>query len=113
MEMKLLSDISNPAINPSIGTFGRLDAVKTLQLFLTNFLVLAFGVSGLIAFAMLLWGGLEYIIAGGDKERTQNASKKITSALIGLVLVFSIFAIISVIQLLFGIDLLHIKIPTI
>ena len=39
---------------------------------------------------MLLWGGIGYITAGGDKEATQNASKRISAALIGLAIAFYI-----------------------
>jgi hypothetical protein len=51
--------------------------------------------------------------AGGDKEATQKATKRISTALIGLTILFSVFAIIFVIESLFGISLTKFKIPTI
>ena len=62
---------------------------------------------------MLLWGGIEYITAGGDKERTQSASKRLTAALIGLAIVFSIFAIIYLVETLFGVSITKFTIPVI
>ena len=102
--------IVNPALNPAVGTG---EGIPILQLFLTNFITLALGVAGVITFFMLLAGGIQYITAGGDKERTQNASKRITHALIGLVIVFSIFAIIYIAETLFGISIREFTIPII
>lgn len=103
-------DITNPAINPLVGTGSGIDI---LQLFLTNFITLALGTAGIVSFFMLLWGGIEYITAGGDKERTQNAAKRLTAALIGLAIVFSIFAIIYVVETLFGVSIRTFTIPVI
>jgi len=101
--------IYNPALDPAVGSGEGFPIVKA---FLTNSISMVFALGGLIAFAFLLWGGLEYILAGGDKERTQNATKKITAALVGLVLLLSVFAIIFIVQTLFGINLLEITIPS-
>ncbi len=103
-------NITNPAINPSVGTGSGIDI---LQLFLTNFITLALGAAGVISFFMLLWGGIEYITAGGDKERTQSAAKRLTAALIGLAIVFSIFAIIYLIEAVFGVSITKFTIPVI
>jgi hypothetical protein len=103
-------DIINPAIDPKVGTGSGIDI---LQLFLTNFISIALGAAGIVCFFMLLWGGFSYITAGGDKEATQNAQKRMSSALIGLTLTFSIFAIIYLIEAVFGISITEITIPVI
>ncbi len=103
-------NITNPVINPKVGTGSGIDI---LQLFLTNFITLALGAAGVISFFMLLWGGIEYITTGGDKERTQSASKRLTAALIGLAIVFSIFAIIYLIEAVFGVSITKFTIPVI
>jgi len=104
------SEIINPAINPKVGTGS---GIYILQLFLRNFISLALGAAGIIAFFMLLWGGIEYITAGGEKEKTQSASKRITAALIGLAIVFSFFAIIYLVEILFGVSITKFNIPVI
>lgn len=104
------SKIINPALNPKVGTGSGFDI---LQLFLSNFITIALGAAGIITFFMLLWGGIEYITAGGDKERTQAAAKRLTAALIGLAIVFSVFAIITLVEKVFGIPILKLEIPTI
>lgn len=71
------------------------------------------GAAGVIAFIFLLWGGLQWILAGGDKEGTEKARKKITSALIGLAIVFSAYALLFIIRALFGIDLIAVNLSRI
>ena len=101
-------EITNPAINKIVGTGSGVDI---LQLFLTNFINIALGAAGIIAFIMLLIGGIQWITAGGDKEAVEKARKRITSALIGLAITFSIFAIIFVVETLFGVSIREFRIP--
>lgn len=106
--------IINPAIDPKIGTpnfLGNNSAI--LQLFLTNFIRIGFIVGAVIFFSMLVWGAIEYITAGGEKEKAGNASKRLTNAAIGLVILFSTYAIIRLAKSIFGIDILHLEIPVI
>lgn len=71
-----------------------------------NFLLVA---AGLVAFFWLLVGGVQWIMAGGDKEGTEKARKRITAALIGLAIVFSVFALVQILQGIFGVDLLNLQ----
>ena len=59
------------------------------------------------AFFFLLIGSFQWITAGGDKEGIEKARKKIVGALIGLTITISIFALIRVLDVVFGIDLLQ------
>lgn len=68
-------------------------------------------VAGLIFFFMLIIGGLRWILSGGDKAATESARGQITAALIGLVVVFSAWAIATLLQNVFGINILNISIP--
>lgn len=71
-------------------------------------LLLVFGV--IAFFFMFLWGAVSWIISGGDKAHIESAKARITSALIGLVLMLSTFAIVKLIETFFGIDILSIDI---
>lgn len=64
------------------------------------------GVAGVISFFFLLWGGIQWILAGGDKEGTEKARKRITNALIGLAIVFSAYALLFLLNALFGVDII-------
>lgn len=70
---------------------------------------LLLGSAGVISFFMLLIGGVQWIMAGGDKEGTEKARKRITAALVGLAIVFSAYALLFIIQSLFGIEVLQIN----
>lgn len=67
-------------------------------------------VVGGIAFLLyLIWGGLEWITAGGEKTKIENAQRKITSGLTGLIVLVGSFAIISFIEKAFGINILKVN----
>ncbi|OGC93135.1 hypothetical protein A2876_01145 [Candidatus Amesbacteria bacterium RIFCSPHIGHO2_01_FULL_48_32b] len=69
--------------------------------------------AGVMAFLYLLIGGIQWLMAGGDKEGTEKARKRITAALIGLVIVFSVFALFALVQAFLGLDLLSLNITNI
>jgi len=108
--MQSLAQITNPAINSKIGSG---DGVAGFQLVANNLIQMAFIAGSIIAFVVLLIGSIEYITGGGHKEATQKAGKKITSSLIGLALLFSVFAIISIVERLFGISITKLNLPTV
>lgn len=66
----------------------------------------------LVFFAMLIWGGIRWIASKGDKAEVENARNQITHALIGLAIVFVAWAIIKLVEVLFGISILQLEIPT-
>lgn len=86
------------------GQFGAITGFTPSQ-FITTAINVILIAAAIIAFFFLLIGGIQWIVAGGNKEGTENARKKITSALIGLAIVFSAYAIAFIIQALFGIDI--------
>ncbi len=63
-------------------------------------------VAALIFFFMLVIGGIRWMLSGGDKAGTEGARNQITAALVGLIIVFSAWAIVQLIKTLFGIDIL-------
>lgn len=70
-------------------------------------------VAGLIFFFMLIIGGLRWVLSGGDKAQTEAARGQITAALIGLVIIFSAWAIAKLVETVFGISILNVTIPSI
>ncbi|OGD10148.1 hypothetical protein A2397_03840 [Candidatus Amesbacteria bacterium RIFOXYB1_FULL_44_23] len=60
---------------------------------------------GVAAFIYLLWGGVQWIMAGGDKDAIDKARKKVVGALIGLAIVFSAYAIMYILETLFGVSI--------
>lgn len=74
-------------------------------------LVIAF----VLAFLLLLIGGVRWITSGGDEKGVASARNTITAALIGLVIVLLAYAIIRLVELFFGVNIVSgtVTIPTI
>jgi heme/copper-type cytochrome/quinol oxidase subunit 2 len=67
--------------------------IPSLGELLSNILVLLFFFAAILAFVFIVLGGLQWIMAGGDKQAASNARDRITAAVIGLVIVVAAFAI--------------------
>lgn len=76
-----------------------LDIVRGVIRFI---LVLAF----IVAFVMLLVGGVRWIIAGGDEKAVSGARNTITAALIGLVIILVAYAIIRLVEVFFNVSII-------
>ena len=50
---------------------------------------------GIIAVIMLIWGGIRYVVSGGDAKKVTDAKNTILYAIIGLVIAFLAYAIIQ------------------
>src|SRR3990167_9010565 len=59
-------------------------------------------IAALVFFFILVYGGIRWIASGGDKAQTETARNQITSALVGLVIVVSAWAIVELINRYFG-----------
>jgi hypothetical protein len=97
-------DVSSVA---NIATSFRPLETYTPSEFLSTLLNLMLGIAGVASFVFLLWGGLQWILAGGDKEGTEKARKRIVSAMVGLAIVFSSYAMLFIIRTLFNVDLIQ------
>ena len=99
------------AINLNVpgGTFQNLGGI-TIQDLISGLIRLVLVAAAIIFFFMLVIGGIRWILSGGDKAATESARGQITAALVGLVVVFAAWAIINLINLLFGINILNLPI---
>lgn len=60
----------------------------------TNLSNIILGVVGALSVIMLIWGGLRYILSGGDSKKITDAKNTILYAIIGLAIAFLSYAII-------------------
>ena len=112
--MKLAQSVSEKI---DIGDIGNQPAVvnwpyKNIGKFTANLVIAAMILGGLITFILLVWGGVRYLTAQGDKEQVESARNTITYALIGLVIVIGSYAIIKLIEAFFGVNILESRFPT-
>lgn len=55
-----------------------------------------------VLFAFLLWGGFDFLMANGEPEKIKSGKAKITSGLIGFILLVSAYIITRIIASIFG-----------
>jgi len=105
--------ITNPVLGPKlqgfIGHFGDSPAAF-FQLFLPKLLTLGLIIGVLFFFFIIIIGAIQWISSGGDKNALEEAKHKITNAIIGVVILFSIFGILKLIENFFGISILTLDI---
>ncbi|MFH1404786.1 MAG: pilin [Patescibacteria group bacterium] len=53
------------------------------------------GLSGVLAFAMFIWGGFMWLISAGNPERVKQGKDTLIWALIGLVVIFTAYTLVT------------------
>ena len=67
--------------------------------------------AALLTFAYLVYGGIEWLTSGGDKEKYESARNRITAAVIGLAIVIAAYAVMQLIAYFFAFDISNLQIP--
>lgn len=96
----------NIELKPKSAEFSRLGDI-TFPDIIKGLVAMALVVAAIVFFFILVIGGIRWILSGGDKAQTENARNQITAALVGLVIVFSAWAIVQLIQAFFGVTILE------
>jgi len=68
-------------------------------------------IATVIALFFLLWGGLRWIFSGGEKGKVDEARKTIIAALVGLVITFLAYFILTIVLGFFGLSLNNLVLP--
>lgn len=82
---------------PEVGGF-KLNRDQDLNEILAWFYYFIIGISGIASFAMLVWAGFLWLTSTGDTGKITEAKDRITSAILGLVLILSSYLILQVIN---------------
>lgn len=113
MKEKLLADVPLESIggDDGFGPWGGLggtEDVGTAAGYFTDIISRIIGIMTIIAgiwfVFMFIIGGYGYLTAGGDSKKMGEATSKITSAVIGLVVIVAAYALISLIGKLLGFE---------
>ncbi|KKQ92192.1 MAG: hypothetical protein UT58_C0003G0028 [Microgenomates group bacterium GW2011_GWC1_39_7b] len=104
------SEIQNPIFGPGLQGVYSSGPTGFLSTFIPNFIGLVFVIGVLVFFFMLIWGAVQWISSGGDKQALESARGRITSAVIGIVILLGAFAVINVVETFFGLNILTIDI---
>jgi hypothetical protein len=99
-----------------IGPLGQMPVGANVGTINDKFAELVSIVIGFLTFGGAMWfvfqiilGGITWIGSGNDKNQIQTSQKRITNAVIGLIILISAMVIIQVIGFVFGIDILNIN----
>ena len=105
--MNKLAQITNPSLGPVGSAYqgqGQAYIVRLISVLVTSLLII-----GTVAFVFFfLLGAISWIASGGDAKATDAARKKVSTALIGIIVMFAAWAVFQLIETLFGISLINI-----
>jgi len=99
----LTEGIYNPAINPWVG---RGEGTQIIGKMISRVFGIMIIVGFIICFIYLFMGAFTWMTSGGDKQAVETARLRITYALIGLVILMSVWAIMLLLQHFFGITII-------
>lgn len=77
--------------------------IGDLEIIIKNLLNVLIPLAGIAVFVMFLLGGLQYLTAGGNPEKTKAAVGTITHAIFGLVLIILAWFILFFLETLTGV----------
>jgi hypothetical protein len=115
--MVFAQEATSPAgiYNPALPyTWGKGGAELIAEL-IGKLLNLAFMVGGLILIIMIIVSGIQWMLAGGDKQAIASAQGRLASAIIGFVILASTYAVVSLVGHILNVEFLQtfiIKWPT-
>jgi hypothetical protein len=80
------------------------------QSFIPALIGTGFVLGVLFFFFYMMIGAIQWITSGGDKTALEGARGKITSAIVGVIILLSLFALLKIIEDFFGINILTLDI---
>lgn len=98
-------------IQPPVGSATNISVEKIPQFVVSILFVIGI----VVAIAFFIYGGIKWILSGGDKTAVESARNHIVAAVVGLVIIIAAFFILStVVTIITGspFDLEHLCIPS-
>lgn len=98
---KLLAQVLNLPGDVTIN--GPLPASKNftnLASLINNSLTYLFAIAGILLLLYLIWGGFDYLTSMGDPKKAEAANKKLSSAIIGIIIIFISYWIVQLAEYL-------------
>ncbi len=63
-----------------------------------------YGIAAIILFFLFVWGGYDVLTSGGEAEKLKTGHAKITTGIIGFVLLILAFFLTRLVAFIFGLD---------
>ncbi len=105
--MQISEAITNPLLKDTLQTK---TGIEFFQSFIPNLITLGLIIGVVFFLFILIMGALQWISSGGDKNALEAAKSKITNAMVGIVILFAIFAVLKLIENFFGVSILTLDI---
>jgi len=105
--MQQLAQIRNEFLSPAIRNLRGVDFFENL---IPRLITLSLVIASIVFIFMLIWGAISWITSGGDKANLEIARGRVMNAIIGIVVLFVIWAIASLLEDFFGVDILTLDI---
>ncbi len=110
---RLLAQLTNPVIPEVIGKGPVEKGSIAIGLLLSRVFAGLFLLAFITGFFYLITGAMHWITSGGDKGKLEEARNRIIHSIVGIIVVASSWAIITLIGQFIGLDLENLPIPTI
>jgi hypothetical protein len=104
--MKLAQAVDFEKIREAFPTESLARKAETIADLINPLLNYVFIIAGLLLFGYLLLGGFELLTSAGEPEKIKSAQGKLTSALIGFLVIFVSYWLIQILETIFGITIL-------
>lgn len=109
--INLIAQIRNPVLPPGVGGAAGDDGGVALAITMGNLYQVIVTVGGLALLLYMAWGGINWIMAGGDKGKLEDAKNKLTNAVVGMGILVAVIAVVNLLTSVFGIDILNPTVP--
>lgn len=83
---------------------GPLQGINNLSDIVNKVVEFLIPLAGIILLLVLIWGGYDYLMSQGNPEKIKGAQAKITTGIIGFVLLVVSYVVVKLIAKIFGFD---------
>lgn len=111
--MRQLAVIRNPVLPSQLGGSGTASGASILGLLVGNIIGGILIIGFLLSLFMLLTGAVQWITSGGEKGSLESARNRIIHAILGLIILASVWAVMMIVAPFVGLTFPQITIPTI
>jgi hypothetical protein len=105
--------IRNPLLDSTIQSPTTFQAPSLLGNTLSVLITLGFVIGSFTFVLYFTLGAIKWIMSSGDKTRAETARNQITQAALGLVILFTLYIILTIINVVFKINIVDLTLPQI
>ncbi len=93
------------------GVYDGVASFKYFEIIFANILAIATPLAGIVVFIFVVMGGFKLLFSGGNPENVKKATGTITWAIIGIVIMLSIWFIFRFIEQFTGVTVTELELP--